>query len=249
MLLGPDDAPPFAVHAPKGRSRFVLLGDHAGQRVPVALSSLGLPQSELDRHIGWDIGIEKVAAALSPLLDAVAIVQTYSRLVIDCNRPLGVPTSIPGTSDGTLVPENQDVGPAAAAERAAAIFTPYHDRIARELDARAAEQPIVISLHSFTPVMNGFVRPWHAGVLYGRDARFSLALKAALETEPGLVVGNNEPYAVSDTTDYAIPVHGEQRGLHHVGLEIRQDLIGHEAGQLEWAERLARLLRALEPSF
>lgn len=247
MLLGPDDPPPFTVHTPAGRSRFVLLADHGGQAVPRALAQLGLPQTELDRHIGWDIGIAAVARELSARLDAFAIVQSYSRLVIDCNRPLEAATSIALHSDGTQVPGNQGLAPEAARARADEIFTPYHQRIAAELDAR--ERTIVIALHSFTPIMNGFTRPWHAGVLYQRDPRFSLALKAALEREPGMVVGDNQPYAVSDATDYAIPVHAEKRGLPHVELEIRQDLIGHLAGQREWADRLARLFTELEPAF
>lgn len=247
MLLGPDDPPPYTLYAEAGRSRYVLLGDHGGQRIPHALHALGLPQHELDRHIGWDIGIAAVARELSQRLDAFAIVQTYSRLVIDCNRPLSAATSIARVSDGTEIPGNQNLSAADANARAEAIFTPYHQRIAAELDARP--RCIVASLHSFTPVMNGFARPWHAGVLYHRDPSFSLALKAALEREPGMVVGDNEPYAVSDATDYAIPVHAERRGLPHVELEIRQDLITHEAGQREWADRLARLFTELERSF
>lgn len=249
-LLTAGDPAPFQVHAPAGRSRFLLFADHAGQRVPQALENLGLPQHELDRHIGWDIGIAGVAEALSARLDAIAIVQTYSRLVIDCNRPLTAPGSIALTSDGTHIPGNQDLAPEARAGRAAAIFTPYHDRIAAELEARRAHDPIVISLHSFTPVMSELVRPWQSGVLYQRDARFALALKSELEAE-GLVVGDNEPYAVSDATDYGVPVHVEPRGLFHVELEIRQDLVATETGQIEWADRLARVFEVLatRPAF
>ncbi len=247
-LLSPDDPAPFRVLAPRGASRFLLFADHAGQRVPASLRALGLQQSELDRHIGWDIGVAGMTEALSAQLDAFAIVQTYSRLVIDCNRPLHAPGSIAASSDGTLIPGNQDLAPAARAARAAEIFTPYHNRLAAEIEARTPQFPIVISLHSFTPVMGDFVRPWHSGVLYNRDGRFALALKSALEAE-GLVVGDNEPYAVSDATDYGVPVHVEPRNLFHVELEVRQDLIATSAGQREWAERLARVFTTLEPAF
>lgn len=247
-LLGPNDPPPFRVHRPFGSSRFVLLGDHAGQAVPHALNGLGLPQSELDRHIGWDIGVAGLAEALSTRLDAIAILQSYSRLVIDSNRPLTAPDSITSVSDGTPVPGNQGLSSEAAAARAREIFTPYHQRIAQELDQRDAHSPIVIALHSFTPVFAGHIRPWHVGVLYQRDARLAHALRDALRTEDGLVVGDNEPYTVSDETDYSIPVYGEQRGLLHVGLEVRQDLILHGEGQHVWAERLARLLTAAVPA-
>lgn len=240
-LLGNGDPSPVSVHRDRGASPIVLIADHAGQRVPAALGTLGLPQSELDRHIGWDIGIDGVTRCLADLLDAVAILQRYSRLVIDCNRPPGATGSIALVSDGTEVPGNAGLTSKEVAARTQEIFVPYHDRIAQELDARPAA-PILIAMHSFTPVFGGHARPWHAGVLYQRDTRLAHRLLAALRSEPGLVVGDNEPYAVSDATDYAIPVHGERRGLLHVELEIRQDLIADERGQAEWAARLARLL-------
>ena len=246
-LLDADDPPAFTVHNADGASPFVLIADHAGQRIPARLGDLGLPREELDRHIGWDIGIAGVTERLSRKLDAFAILQTYSRLVIDCNRPLHAPGSIVTTSDGTRVPGNLDLDDEARAARALEIFAPYHARITAELDLRVArtESPVLIAMHSFTPVFAGFARPWHAGVLYHRDTRLAHALLHALRAEPGLDVGDNEPYAISDDSDFAIPVHGEQRGLLHVELEIRQDLIADEAGQELWAERLARLLPPL----
>jgi predicted N-formylglutamate amidohydrolase len=248
-LLGAEDPAPFTVHREHGDSPFVLIADHAGQRIPARLGDLGLSQAELDRHIGWDIGIAGLAERLSEKLDAFAILQTYSRLVIDCNRPLEAPGSIVAVSDGTVVPGNEGLDDDARTARALEIFAPYHARITQELDRRSERSPapVLVSLHSFTPVFAGFVRPWHTGVLYHRDARLAHALRDALRAEAGLEVGDNEPYAVSDTSDFAVPVHGEQRGLLHVELEIRQDLIADAAGQEEWAERLARLLPGLLP--
>ncbi|MCF7749556.1 N-formylglutamate amidohydrolase [Bacillus subtilis subsp. subtilis] len=250
-LLGPADPAPFSLHQPHGRSPYLLIADHAGQRVPAALGHLGLPQAELDRHIGWDIGIAGVTVELARRLDAWAITQTYSRLVIDCNRPPGAPGRFAPVSDGTVVPGNQTLDDTAQAARVQAIFDPYHGRIAAELDARAAAgiPTLLIAMHSFTPAMQGVARPWHAGVLYQRDARFAHALLHALHAEGDLVVGDNQPYAVSDATDYAIPVHAEARGLAHVELEIRQDLIADAAGQRAWAERLARVFSALQPQW
>ncbi|CTP85897.1 hypothetical protein XTPLMG730_1280 [Xanthomonas translucens pv. phlei] len=250
-LLGAGDPPPYRVHQAQGRSPYLLIADHAGQQVPQALTGLGLPQHELDRHIGWDIGIAGVTRALAQALDAFAIEQTYSRLVIDCNRPLAAPGSIAERSDGTVVPGNLGLDAAARAARAAAIFVPYHARIAAELDRRrdAGRATILIAMHSFTPSMAGESRPWHAGVLYQRDARFAQALLAELRAEPGLVVGDNQPYSVSDATDYAIPVHAEARGLAHVELEIRQDLIADPAGQRQWAQRLLSMLNRLQAAF
>jgi predicted N-formylglutamate amidohydrolase len=249
-LLGPGDPAPVTLLGEAAPSPFFLIADHAGQIVPAALDQLGLSQVELDRHIGWDIGIAGVTRKLATLLDATAVLQTYSRLVIDCNRPLDAPGSIAAVSDHTDIAANVSAGEVQRAQRAAEIFAPYHDTIRRELDARVARgQPsILLAMHSFTPVYGGIVRPWHAGVLYQRDNRLAMALKPLLEAE-GFTVGDNEPYAVSDATDYAIPVHGEARGLVHLELEIRQDLIADAAGQDAWAQRLATMLTSLAPGF
>ena len=248
-MLGANDPAPLTVHNAQAASPFVLIADHAGQRIPERLGDLGLSQQERDRHIGWDIGIAGVTERLSEKLDAFAILQTYSRLVIDCNRPLQAPSSIVTVSDGSEIPGNLRLDDEARTARALEIFAPYHARMTQELDRRAAQSlpSVLVSMHSFTPVFAGFVRPWHAGVLYHRDARLAHALLAALRAEPDLVVGDNQPYAVSDGSDFAVPVHGEQRGLLHVELEIRQDLIADAAGQEAWAERLARLLPSLLP--
>lgn len=247
-LLGADDPAVYTIHRPQGASPFLLLADHAGQRVPRSLGTLGLPQAQLDRHIGWDIGIAGTTRALAQRMDAWAIEQTYSRLLIDCNRPLASPTLIPETSDGTVVPGNAALTAAQRQQRIDAIHAPYHARINAELDARreAARPTLLVMMHSFTPVMNGVQRPWHAGVLYHQDRRFAHPLLRALGEEGDLVVGDNQPYSVTPSSDYAVPVHGEGRGLVHVELEIRQDLIADEAGQQAWADRLARLFNGLQ---
>ena len=249
-LLQADDPPVFTVHNPLGASPFVLLADHAGQRVPAALHDLGLAQAELDRHIGWDIGIAATTIELARRLDAWAIEQTYSRLLIDCNRPLASPTLIPESSDHTVVPGNAGLSAAQRQQRIEAIHAPYHARISAELEQRrsAGRPTLLVMMHSFTPVMNGHARPWHCGVLYHRDTRFAHALRDALRAEGDLEVGDNQPYSVSDSSDYAVPVHGEGRGLVHVELEIRQDLIADAAGQQAWAARLQRIFTALQPA-
>jgi predicted N-formylglutamate amidohydrolase len=247
-LLGAGDPAVYTIHQPQGTSDFLLLADHAGQQIPRSLAALGLLQAELDRHIGWDIGIAGTTRALAQRLDAWAIEQTYSRLLIDCNRPLASPTLIPETSDGTVVPGNAALTAAQRQQRIDAVHAPYHARINAELDARrdAARPTLLVMMHSFTPVMNGVQRPWHAGVLYHQDTRFAQLLLRALGDEGDLVVGDNQPYSVTPRSDYAVPVHGEGRRLVHVELEIRQDLIADEAGQQAWAERLARLFNGLQ---
>jgi predicted N-formylglutamate amidohydrolase len=242
-VLSADDPEPVRVLQPGGRSLLLLVCDHAGRKVPRALGDLGVAPADWDRHIAWDIGAAGVCELLAPRMDAVCVTQVFSRLVIDCNRPPGHPTSIPPISDGTEIPGNSGLSAADAAAREAAIFRPYHEAIAAELDRRqAASEPAgVIAVHSFTPVFGGVARPWQAGVLHNRAPALGLAL-ARLLTAEGLLVGDNEPYQLGDDSDYTIPVHAERRGLPYVELEIRQDLIAERAGQAEWAERLARLL-------
>jgi predicted N-formylglutamate amidohydrolase len=170
--------------------------------------------------------------------------QNYSRLVIDCNRMPGSETSIPEVSELTAIPGNIGLSGDQKAARVRAIFQPYHQRIEAELERRrqAGRRMLLIAMHSFTPVFMGVTRPWHAGVLYNRDPRFAHLLLDLLKREEGLVIGDNEPYSVTDASDYTIPVHGEQRGLHHVAIEVRQDLIADDKGQREWALLLERLL-------
>lgn len=246
MLLAAEDPPPFELIGATARSRYVITCDHASRRIPRRLGTLGLAEHELERHIAWDLGVTELGRKLAILLDATLILQGYSRLVIDCNRPLERPDSIAKQSEDTTIPGNVDVSPEDARARAAEIFEPYHACIRRELDERQAKHAptTLILLHSFTPVYRAVARAWHAGVLHLRDTRLAHAVLGALRAEPGLVVGDNEPYAASELTDYAIVEHAEKRGLLHVELEVRQDLIADEQGTREWAERLARVLAA-----
>lgn len=248
-LLNADEVPPVLEENAAGASPFFLTCDHYGRLVPRVLGDLGVSESEWQRHIAWDIGIAGVVQRLSKNLDAHLIAQRYSRLVIDCNRPPGVPSSIPVISEATAIPGNEDLPQADADARRIAIFQPYHDRIRQILDQRARKQQptILLAMHSFTPVYAGVARPWHIGTLYNRDKRLAEILLRLLHAEGDLVAGDNQPYAASDATDYAIPVHAERRGVVHTGIEIRQDLIADEGGQREWAERLTRVFKhALE---
>ena len=248
LRLGTGDVPPVLEHRTTGRSPFLLTCDHYGRLIPELLGDLGLPEHERRRHIGWDIGIAGVAERLSQHLDAHLIVQRYSRLVIDCNRPPDVASSIPRISDATAIPGNEGLSREAAAMRRAQIFDPYHRRIDEVIDLRrsAGLPTVLVSLHSFTPVYAGIARPWHIGTLYQRDTNLPPLLLKHLRAEGDLVVGDNEPYAVSDDTDYTIPVHGEARGLMNTGIEIRQDLISDSAGETAWAGRLARIFGEIE---
>src|SRR6476660_8613531 len=247
-LLTDDDVPPVHELNAAGRSPFLFTCDHYGRRIPAILDNLGLPEAELARHIAWDIGIAGVAEALSKQLDAHLVAQRYSRLVIDCNRPPHAPSSIPLISEATTIPGNEGLTREAAEARRQTIFDPYHRRIDEIIDHRLRDglPTVLVSLHSFTPAYAGIARPWHIGTLYHRDTVLPPLLLKLLRAEADLVVGDNEPYAVSDETDYTIPVHGEMRGLMNTGIEIRQDLISDQAGESAWAGRLARILAGIE---
>jgi len=243
-LLDDTDPLPFRVAEGSPTSPYVIAADHAGRVIPRRLGTLGLTAPDLDTHIAWDIGIGGVSQHLAAHLEAFYIAQTYSRLVIDCNRPLSASSSIAQLSEHTVIPGNAHVTPAEAEARALAIVHPYHDRIESELARRerAGQRTIFIAMHSFTPRYKGFDRPWHCGVLYNRDARLAVPLLDLLRRE-GLDVGDNQPYFVSDDTDYGIPRYGEGRGNLCIELEIRQDLIETDAQQTRWGELVARVLQ------
>jgi predicted N-formylglutamate amidohydrolase len=247
-LLDHEDVPPVFEQNAAGRSPFLFTSDHYGRLIPRTLGDLGLPADELTRHIAWDIGIAGVAETLSRQLDARLVAQRYSRLVIDCNRPPTAASSIPRLSEATMIGGNEALSREAAETRRREIFDPYHQWIREIIDERLREgrPTVLVALHSFTPVYAGVKRPWHIGTLYHRDTTLPPLFLKALRAEGDLVVGDNEPYAVSDETDYTIPVHGEARGLISTGIEIRQDLIADGTGQQQWAERLARILGEIE---
>jgi predicted N-formylglutamate amidohydrolase len=244
-FLATDEPAPVRMLRPDGASAFVLAADHAGRLIPRVLGDLGLDEVERGRHIAWDIGIAGVTERMAELLDAASVLQTYSRLVIDCNRAPSHPTSIPPVSELTAIPGNERLAADARAARKATIFDPYHAAISGLLDARkvAGRRTILVAMHSFTPVFKGVARTVEVGVLFHRETRLSRMMLDLLRAEGDIVVGANEPYAITDDSDYTVPVHGESRGLEHVEIEIRQDLIADTTGQAAWAARMARLLR------
>lgn len=246
-LLGPDDPPPVETCHGQGAAAVLLTCDHASAAIPRALDGLGLAPAALREHIAWDVGAAAVTRLLAALLGAPALLSGYSRLVIDCNRDPGDPTSIPAVSDGVAVPGNRTLSDAARAARLAACFAPYHAAIAARLDAllAAGTPPAVLSIHSFTPVMAGVARPWHVGVLWDRDARIPVPLLAALRTDPAIVVGDNQPYSAREPAGYTVRHHAIARGLPHVAIELRQDLVADAEGAGSWAARLAAALQPI----
>ena len=246
-LLRPDDPPPLRIANPDGRSPFLLTADHAGNAVPAAFDTLGLDDDERARHIGWDIGVGPLGLLLSEAMDAVFVRQTYSRLVIDCNRDPESENAIPPISDGTPVPANQSLSGAERAARVAEIHSPYHQAIDAEIARRAriGQDTILVSLHSFTPALraDGEHRPWPIGVLHDRgDASFAKRLLTVLRQD-GEMVGDNEPYTMN-SVGYTVPRHAYAAGLRYAELEIRQDLLIEASDLAEWRDTLAKALPA-----
>lgn len=246
-MLRAHEPPPFEIVRPHARGRALLICDHASHRLPEAVGTLGITEADLRTHIGWDIGAADVARRLSELLDATLVLAGYSRLVVDNNRPPHVPSAMPLVSGGVRIPGNEGLDDAARAARVEALHQPYHSAIARLLDQRGPAT-VLLSIHSFTPEpLHGAPRPWPVSMLYGRDARLAHRFLGALRDEE-LHVGDNEPYRVTDESDHSIPVHGERRGLLHTAFELRQDGVATLAGAHAWAERIARVYEALEPT-
>lgn len=243
-LLATDDPSPVRVENPEGASLFLLLGDHAGNRVPRRLGNLGLDQHDLQRHIALDIGISRLGRALAARLDAPFVEQRYSRLVIDCNRATDAADSIAEQSDGTIVPANRSLSPEDRQARQAEVFAPYHHRIAAMLKARdeAGSDTVLISLHSFTPTLGGTPRPWDIGVLHdGGDNTFALGLLERLGADGAWRIGDNQPYRM-DQIDYTVPRHAHPQRRRYAELEVRQDRLEDDAGVTAMVGVLAKAL-------
>jgi predicted N-formylglutamate amidohydrolase len=244
-LLAIDEPPPYAVINPDGTSPYLLLCEHASNRIPRALGNLGLPEAERQRHIAWDIGVSALAQHLSHALDAPLFMTSYSRLVIDCNRPLTAPSAIPEISETTVIPGNLQLSDAERRQRIETLFHPFAKAVSRRLDLleRQKRRTLIVGIHSFTPVYFGNRRPWEAGILYGTAEEFGQSLIRGLRTEPGFTIGDNEPYTIHPEEDYTVPVHADARGLPGLLIEVRHDLIDTLDGVSAWGGRLTACLQ------
>ncbi|QPJ64824.1 MAG: N-formylglutamate amidohydrolase [Candidatus Nitrohelix vancouverensis] len=239
FLLDPEEPPAVEVVNANGRSNTVLICDHASRLVPRRLANLGLNPNQLEEHIAWDPGAAEVARGLSARLDAPLVLSGYSRLVIDCNRAPDNEESIDEESAGVSIPGNRGLGPEQRACRRRELFEPYHRAISTLLDERSRRNTLLLSIHSFTPVLDGMHRPWPVGVCYGGDPRLARLMLRALAGCVDVSVGDNQPYEIEDLIDYTIPLHGWGRGLPSVMIEIRQDQIRTAETAAAWAKHLA----------
>jgi predicted N-formylglutamate amidohydrolase len=243
-LLGQDDPPPFCVIEVEPSRPVLLVCDHASNNIPSRLNGLGVSASGLATHLGHDIGAANVTRYLSAVLKLPAVMAGYSRLAVDCNRRLDDPSAFTVGDEGTVVSGNLALTHPEREMRANALYWPYHHAVRDQLAAleSMAEAPALVTIHSFTPVLNGSARPWHIGILWDSDPRIPEALITALRNISGVLVGDNEPYSGKDPHDFTIDHHGEAEGLPHVSIEIRQDLIDTDAGVEKWGGRLAEAL-------
>ena len=237
-LLQQGEESPFIAVNEQGRSPFVLICEHASNTLPKALGTLGLAEADLTRHIAWDIGAEKVARLLSRLIDAPLLLQRYSRLAYDCNRPPESPDAMPEVSELTAIPGNRRLSAKDRLARIDGIYRPFHDGVSRLLDRRAAAgiRSLVVSIHSFTPVYKGKSRSVELGILHDRDTTLSSKL---IKSFPNIDARLNEPYGPKDGVMHTLNLHAAPRGLQHAMIEIRNDLIATDRGQDEWAQRLS----------
>jgi predicted N-formylglutamate amidohydrolase len=247
VLSARDPEPVEAVNM-AGRSIILLTCEHAGRLVPERLGDLGVPQAEMDRHIAYDVGAAGLSRLLAVRLDAPLLMQRYSRLVIDCNRPFEAVDCFPEVSDGTPIAANVSLALGERRARYEEIHVPFHQAVKAAIDKRrAAGLPVVlVSVHSFTRHMRstGAVRQCDLGLLFNREPRFAQALMREAQAEaPEMRIAFNEPYIVDDASDYTIPVHGEAGGVPHVLLEVINDEIADEAGQQTWAGILTPALQ------
>ncbi len=244
-LISPLEPPPFEEWWPETVAYPALLAcDHASARVPLVLGNLGLSPADLGGHIGVDVGAAALTRNVAVHLQVPAVLSGYSRLVVDCNRHLHDPSAFPESSDGVVIPGNRRLTNAQRNNRTAALYEPYHAAVAGGLASLAA-LPVLVAIHSFTPCLNGVTRPWHVGVLWDTDARIAAPLLEALRAHPQLCVGDNEPYSGRHPAGYTIDAHAERRGLPHVSIEVRQDLLLTLDGITRWATLLSTALRPI----
>jgi predicted N-formylglutamate amidohydrolase len=228
-------------------SGILLLCDHADNAFPDGYGTLGMPAEQLERHIAYDPGAAAITRRMSEILGAPAVMTRYSRLLIDPNRGEDDPTLVMRLSDGAIVPGNAHLTEAEIANRINRYYRPYHIAVDEMVDAMiaAGKPPVIFSIHSFTENWRGWLRPWHAGVLWDRDPRLAVPLIEALRADPeNYVVGDNEPYMGALRGD-CVYKHATVRGLANALIEVRQDLIRHAEGANYWGDKLADMLTGI----
>lgn len=241
-LLRASDPLPVEIVNEASDSKVVLVCEHAGREIPAALGNLGVQEEDMQRHIAYDVGAADVAIKMADILDAPLLLQPYSRLVVDCNRPVDAHDAIPESSDGTEIPGNRNLTISARQMRFDEIFTPFHQAVSAILEQ--IERQAVFAIHSFTPVLGKEERPWDLAFLFRKDQATSAKLAAAVRRlDPSATIGMNVPYAIDDKSDWFVPHHGEGRGLAHSLIEIRNDHLNSDQSCRSWAALLSGAIK------
>lgn len=245
-LLTPSEPSPYYVVNPLSEVPILLVCDHASCRFPQALGDMGLDPFARRCHLAIDIGAGKLTEMIASSLGVTAVIAQYSRLVVDCNRQLMDPGAFLEYGDGILVPGNRNLSQADKDARADAIYWPYHTAIDEQIARLRAigPKPAFVSIHSFTPVLNGVSRDVQMGVLWDKDDRLSDIFIEDLRAA-GFLTGDNEPYSGRAPQDFTIDHHAEEIGLPHVGIEVRQDLIDDIAGVEDIAPIMHRIIESI----
>ncbi|HJP39750.1 MAG: N-formylglutamate amidohydrolase [Gammaproteobacteria bacterium] len=243
-LIGADEPGPVEVLHADSAYPVLLVCDHATNRIPASLDGLGISPVDLETHFAVDIGAADIVRHISRKLKLPAVLTTYSRLVVDCNRILSDPSAFPLYLEHMLVPSNHELDHDGRKDRADTLYWPYHKAIRDCLtDLETVDGvPALVAIHSFTPALGDNIRPWHLGVLWDKDPRIPLPLLSALRKLDGIIVGDNEPYSGKHQHDFTVDHHAEAEGLAHVSVEIRQDLIETPQGVQYWGDLLATAL-------
>jgi predicted N-formylglutamate amidohydrolase len=247
-LLAADEPPAISTLNDEGQAKVLLVGDHVSNLIPRSLNQLGLEDWVLEEHVAYDIGTRKLLTHLVDHLDAPAVMAGYSRLVVDLNRSLEDASVMPEVSDHIAIPGNENMSGEDRKRRIHSLYLPYRAAIDQKLHEFRQRDiiPALIAIHSFTPQMAGFERPWHIGLLWDKDPRIPLQLLKRLRAHPeNINVGDNEPYSGRHPADYTIDHHAEAAGLPHVSIEVRQDLVNTEEGAEKWATILAEALSGI----
>ena len=245
-LLAHGEPAPYDI-TPGRNLAWLVVCDHASNRIPAALGNMGIGASDRSDHIAWDIGAAQVASRLADRLGAPLVTCNYSRLVIDCNRYPASPEATPSVSDGRLIVANQDIPAMQRERRMAEVFIPYHRAVSLQLENAmdAGHRPVVLSIHSCTPQLGNIVRPWEIGIGWTRDTRVARPMVTALRAIPGLIVGDNQPYSLEIGHDFTVPEHALLRGLAHLQVEFRNDLVATIAGAYRYADQFFAAMNSI----
>ncbi len=232
----------FTILNPNGTFPVVLTCEHASYALPPEYGTLGIPPDELQRHIGWDIGAGAVVQEIIQRIDSTAILSQYSRLLIDCNRSLSDDDLIIPESDGTRVPANMHLTEVERQRRITQFYQPYHTAIDHVLTQKIPPPVLLLSVHSFTPVLGEKKRSFDLGILFNRYEALAQEFGQRL-SHTGYRVRYNEPYSGYDGLIFSARNHGERQHLVYLEIEINNGLLLDRTSLAAMGHKLSHVLK------